>query len=366
MFPEWTWIVGFIIGASIGSFLNVVIYRVPIKKSLYNPANSFCPNCGTTLGARDLIPLLSWLIARGRCRYCEAQGLPVTKISSRYFWVELITGSIWAGLWWQYFVVNGANWVVGVCYALASAAAVSLTFIDFEFFIIPDEINAFLLVVGLVMGALVHDMRTALIGAFVGWAILWGCAFLARVLFGKDGMGHGDIKMMRGMGALLGPILTCASMGIAVIAGLIFGIVGIIVASRQPKVEGEAELPYMEPESIGSLLKLGAFYLVCGDVFAIFFPRIYTWIGEKETEVLPEDDDWKPSLTTIPFGPYLAIGCVVCMLFGSRIESGIRDYWRSRTGEVVTSTFDTLPRRSKTVYRMSGRRVYADRVCDVA
>ncbi len=362
MFPEWTWIVGFILGATIGSFLNVVIYRMPRGISLAKPAHSFCPNCNTTLGPRDLIPLLSWAMSGAKCRHCAALNLPATKIASRYFWVELITGIIWAAIWWQYFVAT-SDWVIGVFYSLAAAAAVALTFIDFEFYTIPDEINAFLLILGITMGALLHDLRTAVLGAFVGWAILWGCAFLARVLFGKDGMGHGDIKMMRGMGALIGPLLTAATMGIAVVAGLVFGIVGIVAATRQAKIQpltsAIPEPAYEEPETIPHLLKAGVFYLVSGDIFAIAFPRIYSWIGEPEEEPLPVDDTWKPSFTTIPFGPYLAIGCVVCMVFGRGIERSMQHYWKSRTGELGTSRLYTLPPRHKTVYRMSG-----DRVCD--
>lgn len=71
LFPEWTWILGFAIGAAIGSFLNVVIYRMPLGMSLNEPKNSFCPNCKHQLGIPDLIPLLSWLGLGGKCRHCR-------------------------------------------------------------------------------------------------------------------------------------------------------------------------------------------------------------------------------------------------------------------------------------------------------
>ncbi|MBI3721363.1 MAG: prepilin peptidase, partial [Fimbriimonas ginsengisoli] len=83
MFTEWSWVVGLLIGAAVGSFLNVVIYRMPRGISLSNPSKSFCPKCKHPLGWLDLVPLLSWLILRGRCRHC---GGPV---SARYFFVEV-------------------------------------------------------------------------------------------------------------------------------------------------------------------------------------------------------------------------------------------------------------------------------------
>jgi len=140
-------------------------------------------------------------------------------------------------------------------------------------------------------------------------------------------MGHGDIKMMRGVGALLGPALLCANMGIAVVAGLVIGLAMLAIASRtqseEPPSEDEEEIA---PESIVSLLIHGAWYLFCLDIVGIFVPNIYKWIGETPSEENLEDDDWKPSLTTIPFGPYLAIGAIVCMLFAGPINKAISDY----------------------------------------
>src|SRR5689334_22923911 len=96
--PGWTSILGFIFGAVVGSFLNVVIYRTPRGISLGKPKHSFCPKCNHQLGVPDLFPLLSWVLSGRRCRYC---GKPV---SSRYFWVELANGLIWMGIWQQYLV----------------------------------------------------------------------------------------------------------------------------------------------------------------------------------------------------------------------------------------------------------------------
>lgn len=328
MIPSWSWILGLVCGATIGSFLNVVIYRLPRGMSLSNPKNSFCPNCKHQLGVPDLFPLLSYLISGGKCRYCGET------VASRYFWVELLNGSLWALIWWQYFIVSFEP-LRAAFYALTTAALVAVIFIDWELYIIPDELNATLLVFGVAYHAFDKSLAIALSGALLGWALLWGIALLGRLLFGKDAMGHGDIKMMRGVGALLGPSLLVANLMIAVVAGLVIGlsILGIASAAKKREAVEEAtedatEEPY-EPETIGSLFIHGAWYLCCLDIVAIAFPKMYNWIGEAQVEQNVDDDDWKPSLTTIPFGPYLAIGAIVCMVFGSPIEKGISNYMQN-------------------------------------
>ncbi|MCH8979128.1 MAG: prepilin peptidase, partial [Armatimonadetes bacterium] len=107
MFPELSWVLGFWIGAAVGSFLNVVIYRLPRGMSVNKPANSFCPSCKHRLTALDLVPLLSWVFLRGKCRHCGS------KISSRYFIVELINASIWALIWHQQFVLVEIGQLIG-------------------------------------------------------------------------------------------------------------------------------------------------------------------------------------------------------------------------------------------------------------
>ena len=322
MFPEWTWIVGLMIGATIGSFLNVVIYRMPRLLSLGNPKHSFCPNCKHQLGPADLIPLFSWLISGGKCRHCGQ------KVPSRYFWVELINGSLWAGIWYQFFCADatGHEWVLGIFFMLATAALVAIIFIDGEHFIIPDEINAFLLFLGIGYAIYSHDWKLCLFGYLMGWGVIFGIAFLGRIAFRKDAMGHGDIKMMRGVGALLGPIMTVFDVGIAVVTGLVFGLLFIGIqtirdkkaADAQEQIEAEEDEGY-EPEPIKDLLILGFTYLLCFDIAAIAFPKLYPAMGYPIEDISVEDDDWKPSLTTIPFGPYLAIGAIVCILLRAEL-----------------------------------------------
>jgi leader peptidase (prepilin peptidase)/N-methyltransferase len=337
VFPDWTVVVGFMLGATIGSFLNVVIYRLPRGMSLSNPSSSFCPICKHWLHPVDLVPLFSWLSTGGKCRYCLAP------IPPRYFFVELLTGALWAGLWWQYLVLDD-QWVTACFFAAAAAALVAVIYIDWELYIIPDELNAAILFIGIGLQGVLGTWTTALVGALLGWGLLWGIALLGRLGFGKDAMGHGDIKMMRGVGAIIGPLLLVANLGIAVILGLVVGILMIMLARKAQaaaEAEGTDEEPY-QPEPIRDLLLLGVYYLLCLDVLALAFRGIErtvsTWLIQKPAPESIEDDDWKPSLTTIPFGPYLAAGAIVCMLFGGAIETGMRDYWRNATGETETSS----------------------------
>ncbi|MBS1706700.1 MAG: prepilin peptidase [Armatimonadetes bacterium] len=325
---------GFYIGAAIGSFLNVVIYRMPRGISLGNPKHSFCPNCNHQLGIPDLFPLLSWLVQFGKCRYCRV------KVPSRYFWVEMVTGSLWGIFWWQN-LVAGTDPFRFVALALFASALVAAIYIDLKFFIIPDQVNAAMLVTGLAYNAVLfaqHSPRSmmwgmpvAVAGALVGTVSLWAVAFLGRLAFGKDAMGHGDIKMTRGIGAVLFPAAALASIGVAVILGAFLGIIQIL-ARRKTQDEAKDAGPEDEgeyvPESLGSLLKCGLGYLLLIDVFGLFVPRLYEWwFGENPFAVeAVEDEDVEVGATTIPFGPYLALGAIVLAIFEKPILTAVERY----------------------------------------
>jgi len=341
---------GLAFGAAIGSFLNVVIYRMPRGLSLSNPPNSFCPKCKHRLLMSDMIPLLTWLIQRGKCKYCGA------KITSRYFWVELLNGAIWSGIWWQYLIV-GDDWVKALCYAFAASTLVAIIFIDWELYIIPDQINAFLLVIGLAYNAWLYaqgsaaattwGMPSSVAGALVGVGVLWGIAFLGRLLFRKDAMGHGDIKMARGIGAILFPALAVTRFALAVALGAVLGLAQVFLRPKQKGAQGlesleqsqdgahqtpEEEEEY-EPESIGSLLKCGLGYILCIDVIGLFIPKLYeAWFNENPYAI-EEIDDFEADFTMIPFGPYLALGAIVGTVFEKQLLSAVRSYWRWAAGE---------------------------------
>lgn len=142
--PEWFWYpITFVYGAIVGSFLNVVIYRMPLGKSLNNPPSG-CPNCNYRLTFWDNIPLLSFLFLRARCRDCR---MP---ISWRYFCVELFTACLWTALYDRLATPQQISWINYVFYALFASILIAMVFIDLDHFIAPDELNT--LAIGLGVG----------------------------------------------------------------------------------------------------------------------------------------------------------------------------------------------------------------------
>lgn len=325
LFPAWTSIVGFVLGAFVGSFLNMAIYRLPRGLSFIEPSRSFCPTCKHPLYTVDLMPMFSWLSTKGKCRYCREP------VASRYFWVELLTASLFGGIWFCYLSTNYSPLQAGF-YMLFAACLVAVIFIDWELYIIPDELNALLLILAFTYRALDHSIPDALWGALLGWGILFGIQLLGRIGFRKDAMGDGDIKMMRGVGAILGPWLLVGNMAIAVIAGLVGGLIGIAMAKKVPVpevTEGEAtDDSFPPPTPIPFVFLAGAWYFLCLDIVALFIPALGKWIESKlPQEIVEEGDDWTPSPTAIPFGPYLALGALICMIFATPIEHGLKGYF---------------------------------------
>jgi len=328
MFPEWTVLVGFYLGATIGSFLNMAIYRLPRKISFVDPAKSMCPSCKHSLGAADLFPIFSWLLLGGKCRYCKA------KVSSRYLFVELLCGSLWGAIWWQYFIAS-AQPATAIAFAAAAALLVLLSFIDWETFEIPDEVNALILVVGLAYHGFTGDFMAGVWGALWGWGILWGITLMGRVMFGKDAMGHGDIKLMRGVGAVVGAKLLVVAIMIAVFLGAVIGGTLAIVAKRQAAEAASDEGEPPPPESFKSLFLLGAVYALGIDIVALFFPGIYRWLEKQLPNDDMEDEDFTPTWTHIPFGPYLALGTIICMIFARPLEHAVNEYLENMGGARV-------------------------------
>ncbi len=214
--PRWflTAIAG-VLGLMLGSFLNVCIVRwgAEPKQSVVRP-RSRCPRCGASLKAWDNIPVLSWLLLRGKCRSC---GMP---ISPMYPLVELATGLIWACMAWH---LGPTLHALGGAVFFAILLGIALT--DFRQYIIPDEFTLGGLVIGLLL-ALAEGMPalgTALLGAAVGFGTLWLVGWAGTALFKKEAMGGGDIKMMAMVGAFTGwpGVLLTIFLG-AVIAVLVF------------------------------------------------------------------------------------------------------------------------------------------------
>lgn len=341
--PFWTTFLGFFFGAVVGSFLNVVIYRMPRAISLSKPSHSICPKCLHRLGVPDLFPLLSWVFSRGRCRHC---GKPV---SARYFWVEVLNGSIWAGIWYQYLLGPAPDAAKAIAYALTASALVAIIFIDIELYLIPDQVNAFILFVGIGYNlwlytqdspaATTWGIPSSVAGALTGVGVLWGIALFGRILFRKDAMGHGDIKMARGTGAVLFPALAGLSFGLAVLLGAVLGIIQILVRrslerripALNPSSAGAATPPEeegnWEPESIPSLLKSGLGYILCFDVIGLFVPKFYKSYFGEDPFTPPEDlETFEADFTMIPFGPYLALGAILAAVFEKELLGVVNDY----------------------------------------
>ncbi|MFM9872087.1 MAG: prepilin peptidase [Fimbriimonadaceae bacterium] len=362
MFPAWTWVVGFWFGAAIGSFLNVVIYRMPRGISISKPKNSYCPSCDKQLTVSELVPLLSWAFQKGRCKCGK------NKIGSRYFIVELITGTLFAAIWYQQFCLYSNSSfeplyaIRAIGYMLFAAALVAAIFTDLAHYIIPDQINAFMFFVGVGMNiafavfglkeAWLWGMPSSIAGALVGIGALWGIAFLGRLLFGKDAMGHGDIKMARGIGAVLLPLGAGLSFGMAVALGAVIGGLQVALLRSKPakatdhapkhEVQGgsaedaqgdikkaiEPDIDeHYEPESISSLLKCGLGYLLCMDIFGLVRPKVYEWwFGENPYSIEEFEEEPEVEHTMIPFGPFLAAGALAVMLFAPQLQLLVDSY----------------------------------------
>ena len=185
-----------LLGACVGSFLNVCAYRWPEELSVVSPP-SRCPGCDTPIRWYDNVPVLGWLWLRGRCRACRAP------ISIQYPRVELATAAIWVMAVWRF----GLDWQalsVAVFFTLLLGIALS----DARTYIIPDEFTLGGLAIGLALAFAPGGIQPlqALLGALLGGALLWAVGAAGEWVFRKEAMGGGDIKMMAMVGAFLGPI----------------------------------------------------------------------------------------------------------------------------------------------------------------
>jgi len=173
----------FVLGAAVGSFLNVCIYRWPVDLSINKPRRSFCPNCKQPIPWHQNLPLLSWLVLSGRCANCGA------KIAFRYFVVELVTALLFLAIW------RGFPWQVAVAYWIFVSFLIVGTFIDFEHFIIPDRVTIGGTIVGVVCSVLVPTLMEtdsrlaagirATLAAALGYVILWIVLEAGKIAFGR-------------------------------------------------------------------------------------------------------------------------------------------------------------------------------------
>jgi len=203
-----------LVGLMLGSFLNVCTLRWPSEESVVSPP-SRCPGCGTGIRWYDNIPLLSYVILRGKCRVCGAA------ISPQYPIVELATGLIWAGCFMQYGL--SAESARGAVF-LTILLGIAIT--DARFYIIPDQFSLGGGLLGLALAPFPGGLTTleALLGAGIGFGVLWLVAKAGTRLFKKEAMGGGDLKMMGMVGAFLGVpgVLLTLFLG-ALLGSVVFG-----------------------------------------------------------------------------------------------------------------------------------------------
>ncbi len=232
-----------ILGLLVGSFLNVVIHRLPrmlerdwhrqcaelrgeeattaVRYNLVTP-RSACPHCGHAISALENIPIVSYLFLRGKCKGCGAP------ISARYPAVEAVTGLLSGFVAWHF----GFGIPTAVALLLVWSL-IALTFIDFDTQLLPDDITLPLLWLGLLvnLSGTFTDLRGAVLGAIVGYLALWSVYWLFKLATGKEGMGYGDFKLLAALGAWLGWQMLPLIILLSSLVGAVVGI-ALIVAAR--------------------------------------------------------------------------------------------------------------------------------------
>ena len=207
-------------GIIIGSFLNVCIYRIPKGESIVFPG-SHCTNCNHPLSSLDLIPVISFLILKGKCRYCGQ------KISSRYMLIELLTGVLFGAVYLRFGVSLEA-----AMYMAFSAVLVVLTMIDLDHMLLPTRIILFGVGVGLffrmLQAVIYKDMMfigDSVLAALLGYGFCWGMFYGVKILFKREGLGFGDVRLMGMLGLYLSIPLVLFTIFVSSILASIYGIV---------------------------------------------------------------------------------------------------------------------------------------------
>jgi len=322
----------FLFGAALGSFFNVCIYRIPLGQSVNRPHRSFCPSCGMTIAWYDNIPLWSYVALGGLCRRCGAG------FSSRYFWVELLTGLLFAAVFWVHRFTPATP-----LFLVLTSFLIIATFTDIDHWIIPDSISLGGAAVGVVAAGLLAAIAAATgwtaagqslyvsipfttmgpwgiaanaaVGTVFGYVLLWAIGVLGTLMFRKEAMGMGDMKLFACIGAFLGWEACILVLALSSFVGATFGIslilaqwiVAKLTASPAPKIvpvvpSGDAPAIPPSPPTPGDPLDAGS------------RPR---------------------QLHHLPFGPYIAIATYAVILFYRPMTE-----WLGRN----LLLFDLLPR----------------------
>jgi len=235
----------FISGLVVGSFLNVCIYRIPRNESLLYPP-SHCPFCGAHIRWSDNIPIISYIILKGRCRNCGAH-IPI-----RYPLVEFLSATILI-LLYERFSLS----LLFLKYAVFSYALLTITFIDIKHLIVPDRIVLPLILLGILF-SLPHHVLKSIVGIAGGFVLFVLIAIIGKILFKKEALGGGDIKLIAACGAFLGITGVIITTFLSAFFGSIFGIYFIIF--KKGKIS--SQLPYAPFISVAAFL-----YILYGETF---------------------------------------------------------------------------------------------------
>jgi len=235
----------FAFGAAIGSFLNVVIWRVPRGESIVSPP-SHCPKCNAPIKWYQNIPVVSWLCLRGRCANCKAP------ISARYIFVEVLCGCLFLFAFWNYALLAPVMWIWISLMVVGS-------FIDYDLQLLPDFVTVGGMVLGLVLGgvfSLVEGSWQPLvfssIGLCTGFGLLWLIRFFGTKAFKREAMGMGDVFLMGAVGAIFGPLAVIVTLVLGAMLGSVVGLA--MIACHKARIGRFVAIPFGPYLCIGCLV----------------------------------------------------------------------------------------------------------------
>lgn len=252
--PDWYLVLAAVLlGAALGSFLNVCVYRWPAEQSVVRP-RSRCGACGTPIAWYDNVPVLSWLLLRARCRNCRA------RISVQYPLVELAVAALWGAAAWRF----GPS-VEALRLALFLTILLGIALTDAREMVIPDQFTLPGAAIGLLLAAWPGDptFRSALLGAALGYVLLWGVKLAAEKALARPALGVGDIHMMLLVGAFTGPAGVVLTIMLGSVLGLLLGVP--VIWARGRLAPGQSYLP------------LGLFLALGGAITVVWGGTIIDW-----------------------------------------------------------------------------------------
>ena len=338
-----------------GSFFNVCIYRIPAKKSIVAPP-SHCYTCGAWVKWYDNIPLVSYLMLKGNCRSCGSW------FSPRYFMIELLTGLLFL----LTFLVFGFEWQTPFHMVFISLLIIG-TFTDIDYFIIPDEITlggtAFAVLATFVLGPhsfiadqlhltldiaeqftfswnrpelpspLPHWMAGtfSLIGMAFGYSLLRGIGIMGRILFRKDAMGMGDVKLFAFLGAWLGPLYCLWILFISAFIGALFGMALLLAHKALGKDEFEQlELPAQPTVTSQWLTADSQVGSIKSEAINLPSDKHLVTESSNSTILLQFPRKTAKQLHHFPYGPYIAIAAILVLLLHKWIDEGVLKFFLIR------------------------------------